>query len=163
MSVTIRPARLADAAGMYRAWQALRQYNAGRDPRIVPTPVSEEEFVVAVREILARSTSAAFVAENGGKVVGFVSVSVEAGQPDRLPERHATIGYVYVDSAHRRGGVGRQLFEAVAGWASKQDGVSHMEMAVIAGDTEAAAFWQSIGFTPFIQRLWAPLDGAGRP
>jgi len=30
---------------------------------------------------------------------------------------------------------------------------------VLARDEAAAAFWRSLGFAPFIERLWAPLPG----
>jgi hypothetical protein len=33
-------------------------------------------------------------------------------------------------------------------------------MAVLSADDAAAGFWRSIGFSPFIERLWAPLGGA---
>jgi ribosomal protein S18 acetylase RimI-like enzyme len=158
MTVVVRTVRESDAPGMYRAWLAMREYNASLDHRIVPVPVSEAEFVAGLRETLGRPSSTAFIAEDGKTIVGFLSAGIEAGLPDRLPERHATIGYVYVDPEHRRKGVGRQLFEALAGWARAHDGVSHVEMTVLSGDAEAVGFWRSIGFTPFISRLWAPLD-----
>jgi hypothetical protein len=31
-------------------------------------------------------------------------------------------------------------------------------MAVLSADAAAAGFWRSIGFSPFIERLWAPLS-----
>lgn len=128
------------------------------DRRVVHTPVSRDEFIADFSEMLHRRASVAFVAEVSGEIVGFVSGSLEANQPDRLPERHATIGYLFVAEEHRRGGIGRRLFQGVADWAARQDGISHFEMTVLAADGAAAEFWRSIGFTPFISRLWAPLS-----
>jgi len=161
MTATVRLARREDGPELYHAWQALRQHYAATDPRIVPTPVSEGEFVAGLREMFARQTSVTFVAEDGGQLVGFISGSIEPNQPDRLPELHATVGYIYVEPEYRRTGLGRQLFQAVADWANRQEGISHFEMAVLASDDQAAAFWRTIGFSPFIQRLWAPLGDAG--
>jgi ribosomal protein S18 acetylase RimI-like enzyme len=157
MTVTIRPATPADAEGLFRAWDTLRLYNASLDSRIQPTPVSAADFSAGLRESLSRETSAAFVAEEGKKVVGFSSGTIQPNQPDRLPERMAVVGYLYVAPEARRQGLGRRLFDAFASWARAQDGVSHVEMPVLASDHEAVAFWRSIGFEPFIQRLWAPL------
>jgi GNAT superfamily N-acetyltransferase len=159
MNMCVRPARAGDGRELYRVWQQLRKHYAATDSRIMPTPVSEEEFVAGLRETLAREASAAFVAEDDGRLVGFISGGIERNQPDRLPEQHATIGYIYVEPSHRRLGVGRQLFDAVAQWAVTKDGISHFEMTVLAADRQAADFWRTIGFTPFIERLWAPLDG----
>jgi len=140
----------------------MRSYHASRDPRIVPAPVSPEEFAVAVRASVERDTATAFVAEDAGRIVGFVSGAIEANQPDRLPERFATVGYIYVVPGERRQGIARQLIQAMKQWASGS-GVNHMEMSVLAEDTEAAEFWQAVGFSPFLVRLWMPIDDGMRP
>lgn len=158
MTAAIRLATVADIQGIYRAWQEMRQHNAALDRRIQLVPVNETEFAVALREVMDRATSVLLVAEARGAIAGFVAASVEQNQPDRLPERHATIGYIYVLPEHRRGGVARALTERLRQWASRQEGVQHLEMTVLARDTAATAFWQSVGFTPFIERLWAPLE-----
>jgi GNAT superfamily N-acetyltransferase len=160
VTATVRLARPQDGPGLYQTWQALRQHNATIDTRIVLIPVSEREFVAGFSEMLLRPTSATFIAEDEGRVVGFLSGGIEQNLPDRLPERHATVGYLFVDPRVRRQGVARRLFESMAAWAARQDGVVHMEMTVLAADAAAAGFWRSVGFTTFIERLWAPLPGA---
>ena len=159
MSVVIRPTRASDSPALYESWQTMRTHNAGVDPRIVLATVSEQDFADATAAILERDESASFVAEEEGRLVGFITGGVEANQPDRLPERHVTVGYLYIDPSARRQGVAKRLVGSFAEWAKTQDGVSHLEMTVLAADTEAAAFWREAGFTPFIQRLWMPLDG----
>lgn len=161
-SVDVRPARPADGPALYLAWQRLRQHNAIVDRRVIPAPVGEVEFIADLEQLLARNGSATFVAEAGGELAGFVSGSIEHNQPDRLPAVHATVGYLWVEERFRRMGVGRALFERVAAWARQQDGVDHFEMAVLSGDRTAAEFWRSIGFAPFIERLWAPLSAPER-
>ncbi|MGH2633349.1 MAG: GNAT family N-acetyltransferase, partial [Tepidiformaceae bacterium] len=156
--VTVRPTEAADGAALYQAWQAIRLHYATTDRRIIPAPVSEQEFIAGLRERLARAESADFVATAEGHVVGFISGRAEENQPDRLPERHATVGHLYVDAGFRRTGVGRRLFEALADWARDEEGISHFEMPVLVADPGARAFLESLGFTPFIQRLWAPLS-----
>jgi len=158
MTLKVREADISDGPALYTRWQALRSYNASVDRRIIPAPVSEPEFIAGLELILARTTSATFVAEDEGVIVGFISGGVEANQADRLPEHHVTIGYLYVEPAYRRMGLGKQLFQAVASWAADREDVSHFEMTVLAGDTTAEPFWRSLGFLPFIQRLWAPLS-----
>ncbi|MCK9519617.1 MAG: GNAT family N-acetyltransferase [Dehalococcoidia bacterium] len=154
----IRPVEERDVPALYLAWQELRQYNAQQDGRIRPTPVSDVEFAAAVRELRARRMSASLVAEHEGEIAGFITATIEQNQPDRLPERHATVGYLYVAPGYRRQGLGRQLVQGIFAWARDQEGVSHVEMPVLANDVSAEPFWRSLGFTPFIQRLWAPLE-----
>lgn len=155
---TIRPVQLSDATGMYQAWQSLRSYYATVDRRIIPIPIGRDEFLADFEERLAHADLATFIAVDSGKVVGFITGAIEENRPDRLPERHATVGNLYVDPGHRRAGLGRRLFKALAAWAEAQEGVSHFEMPVLAVDQEAVHFWQAIGFSPFIVRLWAPLS-----
>ncbi len=160
MNVVVRPAAPSDATWLYRAWQSLRQYNQSLDSRVRPAPISEAEFAVGLQQLVVRPSAITFVAESGGNRVGFGSATIQANQPDRLPERLATVGYLYVDPNVRRGGIGRKLFDAIASWAGDQEGVTHIEMPVLARDSEASAFWKALGFSPFIERLWAPLGPA---
>jgi GNAT superfamily N-acetyltransferase len=160
-TLAVRPAQPGDAEAMYRAWESLRAYYASVDGRIIPAPVSESDFRADFVRRCARTDLAAFVAVEGHILRGFITGGLELNQPDRLPERHATVGHLFVEPAARRRGIGKRLFGALSEWASAQTGVSHFEMPVLAGDREAVHFWQSIGFAPFIERLWAPLDGPG--
>jgi GNAT superfamily N-acetyltransferase len=160
-AVTVRPAQPADATQLYAAWQALRRHYAATDARIIPAPVSQAEFAEDLARRLARPNSAVFVATaTSGAIIGFITGSIDENQLDRLPELHATVGYLFVDPAARRHGAGRQLFASLAAWALTRDGVSHFEMPVLAVDSEAGHFWRALGFTPFIERLWAPLSAA---
>lgn len=158
----VRGAGLHDAPALFHAWQRLRRHNASIDRRFIPAPVNQDDFVADLAELLQRPQSAAFVADVHGSLAGFISARVEQNQPDRLPATHVTVGYLWVEERYRRAGIARTLFAAVADWARTQDGVAHFEMAVLGADTGAAAFWRSIGFVPFIERLWAPLSAPER-
>ena len=158
----VRPARRGDGARLYAAWQNLRLHNAEVDRRVIPAVVTQSEFVADFEQLLERPRSVAFVAERGDALAGFIAGNIERNLPDRLPEEHATVGYLWVEPAFRRRGLARLLFEEVAGWARDQEGISHFEMAVLSADSAAAGFWRSIGFTPFIERLWAPLSAPER-
>lgn len=164
MTATVRRATAADAPALFRAWDSLRRHNASSDARIIPAPVSEVEFTAGLEELLARPTGTVFVAEMEGRLAGFIRAGVEENAPDRLPETHVGIGYLFVEPWARRQGLGSLLFEAVREWAGGLDGVGHFEMTVLNADGEAEQFWRPLGFKPFIQRLWAPLErGDGEP
>ncbi len=154
----VRPATMDDAAALFHAWQRLRNHNAGVDRRFIPAPISQDDFVADLEQILRREQSATYLADYQGGLAGCISGRVERNQPDRLPATHVAVGYLWVEERFRRLGIARALFAAIAEWASTQDGVAHFEMAVLGADAGAAAFWRSIGFAPFIERLWAPLS-----
>lgn len=158
----VRPAAAADASHLFGAWQRLQLHNATVDRRVMPAPVTEAEFQSDFTALLQRPHSATFVAEHEGALAGFISGRVERNQPDRLPAEHVTVGYLWVEDRVRRLGIARALFSEISAWARTREGVSHFEMAVLAADQSAAAFWRSIGFVPFIERLWAPLSAPER-
>lgn len=158
----VRAARTGDGPKLYAAWQNLRLHNAEVDRRVIPAAVTQSEFVADFEQLLERPRSVAFVAEIGDSLAGFIAGNIERNLPDRLPEEHATVGYLWVEPGFRRRGLAKKLFEEVAGWARTQEGISHFEMAVLSADSGAAEFWRSIGFTPFIERLWAPLSAPER-
>lgn len=158
MSTLIRPATSSDGPAVYALWDQIRHNDADLDDRIVTMPIEERAFLADWSVQLARNTSHTFVASEDDALTGFVTVAIEAGAPGRLPERHATIGYLYVDPGHRGSGLGRKLFDAARAWAADQEGIEHLEMSVLAGNKAAEGFWRSLGFSPFIERLWAPLN-----
>ena len=158
MTITYRPARVADAPRLFGPWLTMRQHNASHDARIELADVSEEEFTAGLAESLARPGSTVVIADDGESIAGFLSASIVDSAPDRVPDRHASVGYIFVEAEFRRRGIAASLMNAVREWAAMQPGVTHLEMPVLAADTDAAAFWQSAGFSPFIQRLWSSLD-----
>lgn len=163
MTIIYRPARESDAGRLYGPWLTMRQHNAAHDPRIQLADVTQDDFAAGLAASLARPGSTVIVADDGAAMAGFLSASVVDSAPDRVPDRHVSVGYIFVDPAFRRQGVAASLMNAVRRWAALQPGVTHLEMPVLAADREAAAFWQSVGFSPFIQRLWSSLDQTPRP
>ncbi len=158
MTIAYRPARVSDAQRLYGPWLMMRRHNASHDVRIELADVTEEEFTAGLAESLARPGATVIVADDGDAIAGFLSASVVGSAPDRVPDRHVSVGYIFVEPEFRRRGIAAALMNAAREWAARQPGVTHLEMPVLAADIEAAAFWQSAGFSPFIQRLWSSLD-----
>jgi GNAT superfamily N-acetyltransferase len=142
---------------VFRAWETLRGHYAAIDSRIEPAPVSEGEFAADLERRCARGDLALIVAYSGQELAGFITGAIEPGQPDRMPEKHGTVGHLFVWPQHRRQNCARLLFEALVEWAVTTAAVHHFEMPVLANDPDAVHFWRSLGFSPFIERLWAPL------
>ena len=157
MNHVIRRAHPDDAPALYDAWEALRRHYATADERVIYDPVSREEFVAAVGPTLLRPDSVTFIALDGERVSGFVTGAIEVNLPDRLPERYARVGQLYVEPGSRHEKLGRRLVAEFAAWAARHEGISHMEMSVLAEDSGAAPFWRSLGFQTYIERVWAPV------
>lgn len=57
--------------------------------------------------VLASPGGFAYVAEEGGKPVGYLAVGIQ--QHEKTGEPHGYMADIYVDPAHRRGGLAREL------------------------------------------------------
>lgn len=83
-------------------------------------PDSAADFALEVAEILSADHLVSFIAEQGGKLVGFVEVSLRAYAEGC---ESSPVGYLegwYVAPTHRKTGVGRRLVEAAEDWARAQ-------------------------------------------
>ena len=66
---------------------------------------------------------------------------------DYHKEGEAFIGWFMVDASLQGQGIGSQIFADIRASLSAQ-GYSYLELGVIERNTEAAAFWRSVGFRP---------------
>ncbi len=128
MTVTVRPARSGDGAGISRAWLSAAAYYTDLDP---------EHFQVPAAEGLAEGWDSWFgrpgddslnlIAELGGQVVGWLWARIEP--PGRnasaaLVREHGwtrlVVDSLIVDRDHWRGGAGTALLEAAEAWGRAQ-------------------------------------------
>ncbi|MEU6719024.1 GNAT family N-acetyltransferase [Nonomuraea sp. NPDC046802] len=153
MSLQIRPAHDQDHQAVIALAPRLAiGVAAWRDP---------EAAMGAARQWLDGSMAAAkerrgavFVAEDGGEVVGVVSV---------VPQRHFTgaedayVGELAVAPHAVRGGVGRRLMAAAEDWARGQ-GLRHLTLETGAANLTARRFYAALGYEEEGIRLTRPLN-----
>ena len=140
MTIEIRPARPEDA-------QALVELGAsvGREPEawLLNTDgwrsVAEERRYL--RALRRHPDAAVFVADDGGTVVGRLSV---ARDPHGASRHVADLGLM-VALSHRRRGIGRALLDRAVDWA-RESGVRKLELHVFPWNRPAIALYESFGF-----------------
>jgi RimJ/RimL family protein N-acetyltransferase len=82
-----------------------------------------------------------FVAEDGGEIVGRLSVA-----RDQHPaSRHVADLGLMVAQSHRRRGIGTKLLDAAVEWARESD-VRKLELHVFPWNTGAIALYERFGF-----------------
>ncbi|MGE0481176.1 MAG: GNAT family N-acetyltransferase [Phycisphaerae bacterium] len=89
--------------------------------------------------ILSDAAQAVFVADAGGRRVGFVEASIH---PHAIGCASNPVGYVegwYVDPALRRRGIGRRLLAAAEAWAASRGCVEMASDARATNDVSRAA------------------------
>lgn len=111
-----------------------------RDAPAVRTAV--EEWVREAVDADAHERRAVFVAEDGGEVVGFVTISTRrhfAGDLD------AYVGELVVDRGAEGRGVGRELMTAAEEWG-RREGLVHITLDTGAANARARAFYRALGY-----------------
>jgi RimJ/RimL family protein N-acetyltransferase len=136
----VRRADPGDAQGLKRLGDAV-----GSEPEgwLVTTNgwrdvADERRYLRAIRRY---PNAAVFVAEDGGVIVGRLSIA-----RDQHPaSRHVADLGLMVAASHRRQGIGTRLLEAALDWA-RHSGVRKIELHVFPWNTGAIALYERFGF-----------------
>lgn len=154
----IRPARASDAVAIGRLWQQLVAYHQALDaamPRA--TPDGPMRYGRNLGDRLEDSHTQVFVAEEGGRVVGYVLGVVVDLMPDMFEQQASGfLADIFVEADARRRGHGRALVRALTDWF-RQQGLRHYEWHVPTSNPVALAFWREMGGKPWQLRMRAEL------
>lgn len=99
------------------------------------------------------------VAEHEGKIVGVLSGLVRQNPdlPMFVPRRWLQVDNVAVLDADRQMGIGRALMHHAHAWAQEHD-LAAVELTVWEFNQDALAFYEKLGYTTIMRRLWNALD-----
>ncbi|GAA0525398.1 GNAT superfamily N-acetyltransferase [Rhizomicrobium palustre] len=147
--VTVRPVRLPeDKPALLEFVWGLQRYEAEfeYDRRLDPA-YGEDQFADLMK---LDEKGVMFLAEAGGKPVGWVIVIESEAPPYVIPEERlsAQICELYVDEGARGLGAGRALIEACEAWA-RSKGHSVIRIGHLAQNTRAAAVYEKAGYIPY--------------
>ena len=128
------------------AYQALRLEGLREAPSAF-TASFEEESITPLSEI-ARRLAPGSGRDYLGVFEGEALIAIARVDRDSSPkQRHrAHIRAVYVASAHRGKGAARRLMEYALECAASLQGVTHVSLAVTAGNEPAQKLYESLGF-----------------
>ena len=154
----IRLAEAADAERIGELWEEMVAYHAALDPQTFrPADRGAERYARGILDRLRDSGARVLVAEIDGAVVGYVNgVIADITTELFMPLRCGLLADIYVQTAYRRRGLGKQLVERMMLWFRSRS-VSHFEWHVSAGNHEALAFWKAIGGETTMLRMRASL------
>jgi ribosomal protein S18 acetylase RimI-like enzyme len=142
----IRRARHDDWDAVRELWRELDLLHAGLAPDYFrPSARAAHEW----RQLLAASDGVVLVDADAASatLTGAVSVRVYDTPPDpaMVARRRGHVEMLVVGRAHRRRGIGRALMEGAASWARDQ-GAAELVLTVWAGNREAEAFYERLGY-----------------
>ncbi len=139
-SVTVRPARVEDAAALVAAEREV----AARPGRLVSLPeeLREDAFVSTIESLADGSNGRYLVAERDGQVVGHAMLVPMA----LAATRHIVRLTIVVHPGNEGQGIGRRLLTALIEWAKAAPRVRKIELNVRSTNTRAVRLYRSLGF-----------------
>ncbi|MEK6570684.1 MAG: GNAT family N-acetyltransferase [Bacteroidota bacterium] len=112
-------------------------------------PASHEEMERRLKKIEHDTNHALFVAEAGGRVIGWIHVLI---CPIVIFDLEVEVGGLVVDEEYRRSGAGRLLMERAEQWACEKGcRAVYLRSNIIRQD--ARPFYERIGYTVIKTRL----------
>ena len=151
----VRRARPADVPALVALFQELDGMQ--RDWRVfTPRPGFYDEVDRKYRDALGHPDALLAVAEDDGQIVGMAYAEVRT--PSRFSdERAIELSSVVVRADRRRAGIGRALVREVVRFSSER-AVPWIELKTFSPNRGAMEFWESLGFTPRVVQLTAPVS-----
>lgn len=141
-------------------WLAMVHHHAEVAPHLGPVFDDEEAWRIRGADYaqwLQEDDAFALVArDDDGRAVGYALVTVNpASATWREPPRAGLIESLAILPEHRGGGLGRALVERVAQELAAI-GVHETRLSVVAANTPALGFYETLGFEPFVMVLRRP-------
>jgi ribosomal protein S18 acetylase RimI-like enzyme len=146
------PADLAALEALFEEGDALHRERVPERFRAAERPARSSEYLLG---LLGDATHAILVADDESKdALGFVHLALcdSPALPIFVPRRFVVVDTLVVAARARRRGIGRALMAAADTWA-RERGASELELTVYVANTEAEAFYRSLGYGAVNQRL----------
>ena len=156
----IRPVKREEVDEVGKLWFELVTFHRDlSDMMPIPAGDGAERYAARIRWSVDDNHVQTFVAEDEGRLVGYVFGTVVDLLPETFKdERAGILGDIYVTADKRGTGVGTALVQAMKDWF-KLRGVSHYELHVAAMNEQGIRFWEkTIGSKQVMIRMRADVD-----
>jgi ribosomal protein S18 acetylase RimI-like enzyme len=145
----IRRATRDDLPQIGRLGALLVEVHHGFDSRrfLPATSRTKDAYAAYLGTQLDAPNAAVFVADDNSEVIGYAYVAAESYDYMALRGPAGVLHDLIVDPERRRGGVGKQLLEAVLGFVLER-GLMQIVLATAERNETAQRFFASVGFRP---------------
>lgn len=160
MELVIREATAQDYASLCILIDELDRLHRDNLPQKFQAPkgpVRHRDFIL---DLIADEGVGLFVAEAGGRLVGFVNVAIRDAPdiPIFVPRHYAVVSSLGVREGFRRMGIGCALMNRVQSWAVAK-GATSIELGVYEFNRPAIAFYHNVGYETVHRRMSKSLRG----
>ena len=155
--INIRKARIEDAARLEELYAELEEDAVFYQPQhFLMSPKGARSR--QVEEILNNENQAMLVAEDDGKVIGFVHLLILQTKAISClkPEKVVYLQDLIVTAEYRSRGIGSVIMDAVKEFA-KETGADFLRTQVFPGNTDGMRYYNRNGFSETMKTIECPL------
>lgn len=161
MTITVRPARPADAGALGRMGASLvRQHHGFDAQRFMLSDDVEAGYRWWLGKELKSKGAVVLVAERDGEVIGYVYGRVEERDWSTLRDRCGGFHDIWVDEAARGAGAGRMLAEALVQRFAEL-GVPRVILMSATKNEGAQRFFERLGWRPTMVEMTREIPEPG--
>jgi ribosomal protein S18 acetylase RimI-like enzyme len=148
MTLNVRPFKPLDLDVLVSFWREVENDPTVSGDFFSPSPVNEGRWREHILSVYAEDENQILVAEDDGKIVGFIKIVTLVRHPLVSDIRCSLIGNMYVLPEFRRMGVASTLMDRVFEYV-KSKGVTHVRLNVRAGNAPAYNLYEKMGFEDY--------------
>ncbi len=145
----IRHASEDDVRRVIELWIAMMDLHRDIDTVFTRRKDGHVAFEAFLRENIEWEDAAVIVAEDDGRVVGYIMARIQKSPPVLLRESYCEVFDISVDSRCKRRGVGRRLVEALQAWVVER-GNDRIVLNAAVGNDQSVPFWRELGYEEFL-------------
>ena len=154
--ITTRKATLNDLDILRRFEQGVISAERPFDPTLKKGHINyyDLEFMIAAPHIEL------IVAEINGELFGCGYARIETAEHFLQHERHAYLGFMYVEPKHRGKGINKVIVEALREWSLSQN-ITELRLEVYYNNIPALNAYEKVGFIKHIIEMRMGIKGPG--
>ena len=151
--VITRPATLNDLPVLMDCMRGIISTERPFDPTLKPGDIAYYDIAA----MIAAPRVEVLVAEINGQVIGSGYARIETAKDYLKHEKHAFLGFMFVDRLHRGKGVNKLIIDALKDWAAAQD-ITEFRLEVYNENDPAIKAYEKVGFKKHMITMRMGLD-----
>jgi GNAT superfamily N-acetyltransferase len=150
--MTIRQATLDDIPEITGLWTEFMDFHQSMNTFFTRRSDGDVNFRDHVVDNLSNPDFCIIVADLNGTLTGYAIAYFQDYPPVFVDKKCAYISDIVVDESYRGKGLGKELIDFLCDWARSR-GIQRMELEVLQSNYNAHAFYDHLGFEPFMHKL----------
>jgi len=151
--IITRPATFADMDTLLRFEQGVISAERLFDSTLKNEPINYYDLA----GMIERPDIELLVAELNGELIGSGYARIEEAKVYLKHPKHAYLGFMYVDPAHRGKGVNQKIITALKKWATERN-INELRLEVYYDNLPAIKAYEKVGFSKLMIEMRLPND-----